>query len=380
MVVLPVGHPLAGADSVTPADLPSDAWINTAVDVRDLAASPVDGDRGSGHRLDFDGMDFRTALNLVAAGLGVALLPRLLLLDAPPSVVVLPMRQPTLVRRLYTCRLDTQRRDRIDQAAGDVPAGGSGGTLKHRTDPRRSTTEQCDRHPLRPARCHDCTKNRGRDGSDAVRSRETVKAARSVGLAAGGDGCDTTSAVTGRHDAHACERGRSGSLRLGPPPGDAAMAPGRSPGKGDPDPAPPASRPRASSDKQSVPYDGKVFNHASTAGRSRRGRTAPPGSPPAASSSRHGRRRLRPGAGPSGRAAVRAGRRALRRGARVDASRRGRGRRAAAASTDCDARAQRRRPALRDADLRRPRSRPAPTTSTWRCRCPARTRTRPYDE
>jgi DNA-binding transcriptional LysR family regulator len=108
MVVLPVGHPLAGADSVTPADLSSDAWISTAVDVRDLAASPVDGDRGSGHRLDFDGMDFCTALNLVAAGLGVALLPRLLLLDAPPSVVVLPMRQPTLVRRLYTCRLDTR--------------------------------------------------------------------------------------------------------------------------------------------------------------------------------------------------------------------------------------------------------------------------------
>lgn len=109
MVALPVGHPLAGADSVTPADLPSDAWINTAVDFRDLAASPLDGDRGSGHRLDFDGMDFRTALNLVAAGLGVALLPRLLLLlDAPPSVVVVPMRQPTLVRRLYTCRLDTK--------------------------------------------------------------------------------------------------------------------------------------------------------------------------------------------------------------------------------------------------------------------------------
>jgi DNA-binding transcriptional LysR family regulator len=108
MVALPASHPLAGADSVTPADLPPDAWINTAVDVRDLAASPIDGKRGSGHRLDFDGMDFRTALNLVAAGLGVALLPRLLLLDAPASVVILPIRQPTLVRRLYTCRLDTR--------------------------------------------------------------------------------------------------------------------------------------------------------------------------------------------------------------------------------------------------------------------------------
>ena len=46
--------------------------------------------------------------NLVTAGLGVALLPRLLLLDAPPSVVVLPMRQPTLGHSLYTCRFDTR--------------------------------------------------------------------------------------------------------------------------------------------------------------------------------------------------------------------------------------------------------------------------------
>lgn len=107
MVVLPVGHPLAGADSVAPADLPSDAWINTTVDVRGLAASAVDRDRGNGHRLDFDPTDFRTALGLIAAGLGVALLPRLLP-DAPPGVVALPMRQPTVVRSLYTCRLDTR--------------------------------------------------------------------------------------------------------------------------------------------------------------------------------------------------------------------------------------------------------------------------------
>jgi hypothetical protein len=97
--------------SLTPADLPPDARINTAVDVRDLAASPVDS---GGHRLDFDGMDFRTALNLVAAGLGVALPPRLLLVNAPPSVVVRPLREPTVVRRLYTCRLDTRRVDDHD--------------------------------------------------------------------------------------------------------------------------------------------------------------------------------------------------------------------------------------------------------------------------
>jgi DNA-binding transcriptional LysR family regulator len=108
MVVLPVGHPLAGADSVNPADVPSEAWINTAVDVAGLTSPPDADGAGTGHRLDFEGQDFRTALNLVAAGLGVALLPRLLLLDAPGTVVVVPIRQPKLLRRLYTCRLDTR--------------------------------------------------------------------------------------------------------------------------------------------------------------------------------------------------------------------------------------------------------------------------------
>jgi hypothetical protein len=35
-------------------------------------------------------------------------LPRLLLLDAPDSVVARPLRPPGLVRRLHTCRLDTR--------------------------------------------------------------------------------------------------------------------------------------------------------------------------------------------------------------------------------------------------------------------------------
>jgi DNA-binding transcriptional LysR family regulator len=78
------------------------------VDVAGLTAPREEDGSGRAHRLDFEGQDFRTALNLVAAGLGVALLPRLLLLDSPPSVVVLPMSQPKLVRRLYTCRLDTR--------------------------------------------------------------------------------------------------------------------------------------------------------------------------------------------------------------------------------------------------------------------------------
>lgn len=108
MVVLPAGHALAGEDSIEPADVAANTWINTAVAVGGrVNAHPVEGAHGA-ESLDFDGQDFRTALNLVAAGLGVAMLPSLLLLDAPSNVAVLPVRHPRLVRRLYTCRLDTR--------------------------------------------------------------------------------------------------------------------------------------------------------------------------------------------------------------------------------------------------------------------------------
>ena len=105
MVALPAGHPLAGSGEVDPHDVGSHEWINTAVadGGLDLTSSGDDHE----HRLTFDGQDFRTALNLVAAGLGVALLPRLSLLDAPPEVVARPLRRPGVVRRIHTCRLDT---------------------------------------------------------------------------------------------------------------------------------------------------------------------------------------------------------------------------------------------------------------------------------
>jgi len=103
MAVLPADHPLARGASLDPAAVAADAWIHTEVNDAGLADA-ADAVRS----LDFAGGDFRTALSLVAAGLGIALLPQLLLYDAPPGVVVLPLREPVLVRRLSTCRLDTR--------------------------------------------------------------------------------------------------------------------------------------------------------------------------------------------------------------------------------------------------------------------------------
>jgi DNA-binding transcriptional LysR family regulator len=104
MVVLPQDHPLAASRTVDPVDVGPSEWINTNVDVAGLTSGEA---AGASPALDFEGQDFRTALNLVAAGLGVALLPSLALHLAPTGAVARPMAGETLVRRIYTVRLDT---------------------------------------------------------------------------------------------------------------------------------------------------------------------------------------------------------------------------------------------------------------------------------
>lgn len=112
LAVLPGSHPLAKNEDIALGELPADSWIHTAVDSRDLAGISLPHAERKAPGIDFAGMDFRTALNLVAAGLGAALLPSLLVRDVPASVVALPLRESGLVRRVYLCRL----------ATGGVPA------------------------------------------------------------------------------------------------------------------------------------------------------------------------------------------------------------------------------------------------------------------
>ncbi|WP_226534244.1 LysR family transcriptional regulator [Microbacterium paraoxydans] len=107
MAVLPHGHPLSDADVVDPRSLPADQWINTAVDVGAFSPAPAETARGG---LGFDGQDFRTVLTLVDAGLGVTLLPSLLLLDPPAGVVVRHLApEHSLVRRIFVSELSADR-------------------------------------------------------------------------------------------------------------------------------------------------------------------------------------------------------------------------------------------------------------------------------
>ena len=57
----------------------------------------------------FQGDDFRTVTKLVAAGLGVALLPGLALRETSSTIVSRPIADTAFVRYIYTCRLDTKQ-------------------------------------------------------------------------------------------------------------------------------------------------------------------------------------------------------------------------------------------------------------------------------
>nr|WP_281496848.1 LysR family transcriptional regulator [Ornithinimicrobium sp. F0845] len=117
LIVLPEDHPLATRHEVGLHDVPSQEWITTNVSL-DLGVADLDVHAEQPvipAALDFEGQDFRTALSLVATGLGVALLPRLALHHAPPGVTARPVAPIPMVRRIHTARLDTRRTPRAVQ-------------------------------------------------------------------------------------------------------------------------------------------------------------------------------------------------------------------------------------------------------------------------
>ena len=60
-------------------------------------------------KMTFRGDDFRTVINLVAAGLGIALLPSLVLSELPRGVARCGLRHVPLLRRIYVERPDSKQ-------------------------------------------------------------------------------------------------------------------------------------------------------------------------------------------------------------------------------------------------------------------------------
>ena len=106
--MLPVGHPLAGAARVSAADLADEEWL-----LPDLAAdSPMTSAiqrmfaaAGFRPRVAFTVNECKMTLAMVAAGGGVALLPRLMIDPVPADVVVRPAAGPVPVQRVSAARL-----------------------------------------------------------------------------------------------------------------------------------------------------------------------------------------------------------------------------------------------------------------------------------
>ncbi|MFK5584999.1 LysR family transcriptional regulator [Serinicoccus sp. LYQ131] len=95
MLVLPREHELAGQDEVDLADLSADRWIAGCPRCRGHLLSLAHG-AGFDPDVTFETEDYVAVLGLVAAGLGVALVPQLILSTVShPDVVIRPISPPS---------------------------------------------------------------------------------------------------------------------------------------------------------------------------------------------------------------------------------------------------------------------------------------------
>ncbi|MEV8100365.1 LysR substrate-binding domain-containing protein [Kitasatospora sp. NPDC085879] len=113
VAVVPVDHHLADRDVIDLASLASETWIaapEAALRLELLAQmAKTPGFRA---RLEYEGDDFNTVLGFVAAGLCVAVMPRLALPRGSTQVVARPLAEPELTRFIYAVRIDTRHAPR----------------------------------------------------------------------------------------------------------------------------------------------------------------------------------------------------------------------------------------------------------------------------
>ncbi|MGW0503511.1 LysR family transcriptional regulator [Micromonospora sp. NPDC003241] len=125
VAVLPAGHPLVDAPEIALRDLGGEPWVD-----HDIYDSPIgqiisSACRTAGFtprfaaRLD----DHRAALRLVAAGVGVTLLPCLAVVDLPEGAVSRPVVRPVVRRRIVVhVRRDRRRHELLARAVARLRA------------------------------------------------------------------------------------------------------------------------------------------------------------------------------------------------------------------------------------------------------------------
>ena len=98
-VALPEGHALSGRDTLRLRDLREESWVQTSTSTP-YARYVVRSCHAAGFepRVSFESDDFQTVQGLVAAGVGVALIPQLALSSVRDDVVIRPLHPRGPVR------------------------------------------------------------------------------------------------------------------------------------------------------------------------------------------------------------------------------------------------------------------------------------------
>jgi len=101
-VVVPSGHPLAAATVVEVHQLADQMWVDHDINDSPNGRMIRTACQAAGFTPQFAARldDHNAALSLVAAGLGITVLPHLALRTVPSGVAVRPLRNPTVQRRI----------------------------------------------------------------------------------------------------------------------------------------------------------------------------------------------------------------------------------------------------------------------------------------
>ncbi|TDQ54912.1 LysR family transcriptional regulator [Actinorugispora endophytica] len=135
-VAVPSSHPLAGRSSLAFTDLAEDTWVGAPPgDICHAWLCHTLRNGGVEPRIAHFSLEYPTQLALVAAGIGVAVLPRLGRGLLEPGVVTIPVR-PRLVRHIYVVwRAEAGRRPAVQamvtalRGAVDTVGEGAGQVL-----------------------------------------------------------------------------------------------------------------------------------------------------------------------------------------------------------------------------------------------------------
>jgi DNA-binding transcriptional LysR family regulator len=106
LVALPAEHPLAGKPALSLDDLGDQDWVQTSATspcARHVVRSCVAA--GFEPKVTFESDDYETVQGLVAAGVGVALIPRLALTHVHPGIVVRALAPRSPARRVVAATI-----------------------------------------------------------------------------------------------------------------------------------------------------------------------------------------------------------------------------------------------------------------------------------